>query len=199
MRVEKNGRIETFHPGDWCKMGRQQARDYLATGQIEILKSAVLQTVQDLSNCAIVLRNALEEPRLGILTAKFPGVPIQLYSNGFPDYGRFLLWNTDAELDHNLIMVGFKLLETWQIAVPILSYQVLAEHVGTEAERKQTQDVIHDLRVPVYDTRIMFVRQCQETRKLFELWNNGSQLEFLQALYQSRPIVNALPPSWVLK
>jgi hypothetical protein len=200
VRLEKNGRVETYHPGDWCSMGRQQARELLARDQVEILKPAVLQSVQDLSDCAILLSRELEEVRLSLLMAQFPGVPIQIYSGDYPDeYGRFLLWDTLAELRHELFLTGFKLLEKWQIAVPLRDYHILAESIGTDKERSDTKNVIHDLRVPVYDCRVLFVRQCQETKKLFELWQDNGPLGFLRALYQSRPLVNALPPSWILK
>lgn len=209
VRLEKNGQVETYHPGDWCSMGRQQARELLARDQVEILKPAVLQSVQNLSDCAVLLRKKLSEDRLNCLVARFPGLSIQMYSPGLPiqmdsgdcpdKYKRFLLWDMAAELNQDLLLTGFKLLESWQIAVPLRDYHILADSIGTDKERSDTKDVIHDLRVPVYDCRVLFVRQCQETKKLFELWQDGSPLGFLQALYQSRPIINALPPSWILQ
>lgn len=199
LNVEENGKRKQYHPGDWCKMGRHQAREFLRRDQIEILKSAILQTVQDLTDCAILLRGVLPEPRLSYLAAKFPGVPTNNYE-GYPDdRGRFLIWDTSAELRHDLILTGFHLLGKWQLAVPLLDYNTLASDIGTDEDRAETKRVIHDLRVPVYDTRILFVRQCRETRSLFELWNEGDDLAFLRALYQSRPVINALPPSWVLE
>lgn len=199
VRAEKNGSMMTFHPGDWLQVGRQQARELITTGDAEILKSTVLQTVQDLTDCQILLRGVLAEPQLSLLKAQYPNLPIEPYQDHFPD-GRFLLWDpTRAELRRELILVGFGLLRTWQLAVPLLDYETLADNVGSEQERQETAAVVHDLRVPVYDTNVIFVRSCRETRRLFELWQDGSLLGFLRALYQSRPVVNALPPIWVLR
>lgn len=197
VRISENGQIKTFHPGDWCLMGKQQARDCLTRNEVEILKPAVLQSVQDLYDCAIFLKGELEEIQRGVLVATFPGVPVQQYES-YPNYGRFLIWDTGANLRRELILTGFKLLEKWQIAVPLCNYNMLASDIGTPKVRKETEAIIHDLRVPVYDSRVIFARRCSETKKLFEQWQNGSQLEFLQALYQSRPVVNALPPSWLI-
>jgi hypothetical protein len=208
LNVEEDGKRVQYHPGDWCRMGRHQAKEYLQSNQIDILKSAILQTVQDLTDCAILLRGMaseqqssvlVAEQRRSLMAAKYPGVPIEEYT-GYPDkYGRFLIWDQSAELRHDLILTGFHLLSKWQIAAPLLDYNILAESVGTAEERKETKVVIHDLRVPVYDSRVLFVRQCRETRKLFKLWAEGDDLAFLRALYQTRPIINALPPSWILR
>jgi len=199
VRVEEQGSLVTYYPGDWCQMGKQQAREYLSRNQVEILRPVVLQSVQDLHDCAIFLVNEnMAEPDLSFFTASFPGVPVRKYE-GWPECNRFLLWNRSANLRRDLILTGFKLLEKWQLAVPLLDYDTLAESIGTEQEQQETAAIIHDLRVPIYDCRVLFVRQCKETRKLFELWNGEGQLSFLQALYQSRPVVNALPPTWVMK
>lgn len=199
VRIDEGGQTVTKYPGDWAEMGKQQARESLSKDLIEILKPAVLKSVQDLHDCAILLRGVLPEPRLGVFTAQFPGVPIQSYDGEFPEHSRFLLWNPAAELKHELILLGFGLLDNWQLAAPVFDYGVLAESIGTAAERKKTKAVIHDLRVPVYDTRVLFVRQCRETRDLLNRWQHGSELKFLRSLYKSRPIVNALPPTWILK
>lgn len=197
IRTEENGKQRTFYPGDWCQTGRHQAREWLTNGQAEILKPAILQTVQDLTDCAILLKGTIYETRRSMLAARFPGVPIMPYHEGYT-HGRFLLWDTVANLNQDLILTGFHLLAKWQLAVPLLNYDTLAENIGTADERAETKAIIHDLRVPVYDCRVIFARDCQETRRLFELWDGASELGFLRALYQARPVVNALPPSWVM-
>lgn len=198
LHVDDHGKPRRLYPGDWYPVGRQQAREWLANGQCEILKPAVLQTVQDLTDCAILLKGHVSEQQRSLLVAKFPGVPVEDYVRSQVKHGRFLLWDATANLRQDLILTGFGLLAKWQMAIPLLNYDVLAQDIGTEAERRETKAIIHDLRVPVYDCRVMFIRQCQETRHLFELWQDGGELAFLQALYQARPIINALPPSWIL-
>ena len=195
--VDDHGKSKPLYPGDWWPVGRQQAREWLQANQCEILKPAVLQTVQDLTDCSIVIRGIIPENQRVGLVSRFPGVPVEPYAGGMPT-GRFLLWDTSANLRQDLILTGFGLLTKWQLACPILNYDILADNIGTAEEQAETKAIIHDLRVPVYDSRVLFVRQCQETRKLFDLWQNGNELSFLRALYQSRPVVNALPPSWIM-
>lgn len=196
LHIENNGKMRQVHPGDWCQVGRHQAREWLANNQCEILKREVLTTVQDLTNCAIYLKNSNEQER-GHISAKFPGVPIVDW-RGYPaKHGRFLVWDMTAQLRQDLILVGFNLLLKWQCAIPLVGFDVLAEAVGTPVEQEETKTVVHDLRVPMYNPKVIFARRCHETMGLFDRWDGVGELSFLRALYQSRPIVNALPPTWI--
>jgi hypothetical protein len=156
IHIEENGKAKAVHPGDWVQIGRHQARTLLTNNQIEILKTGVLKSVQDLTDCTILLKGVLPEPKYSLLMASYPGVPVKDYDNGLPNRGRMLIWNTSAELRRELILTGFKLLEKWQLAVPLLDYNILAKNIGTAAEQKATKTIIHDLRVPVYDCRVIF-------------------------------------------
>jgi hypothetical protein len=199
--LEKNGRQITKLKNDWIEpglIGRQQAKALLAKDQIAILKPDVLRDIQDLTDCSILTRGLIYDSERTSLGLKYPAVPMAAFKEFPEERGRYLIWDMGAKLRHELILVGFDLLKNWQLAVPLLNYDTLAGNVGTPDEQAETKAIIHDLRVPVYDTRVIFARQCQETRRLFKLWD-GSQLGFLRALYQARPIVNALPPSWVME
>jgi len=90
------------------------------------------------------------------------------------------------------------------VAVPLWDYDTLARDVGSEEERAYTESVIHDLRVPLRDTRLVFVRRCSDTRKLVETWHaerarvpgGEDKLAFLRALYAVKPLVCDLPTVW---
>lgn len=189
--VEDNGSIRKLPAGDWWPMDRQTAQQYLVRDEVVIHDQAMLQAVQDLADCGILIKGT-PPAELG---TRFPGVPVEDFTR-YADYGRFLIWDTEAALQMDKVLIGFKLLEKWQLALPLKDYETLAENIGGEAEREATRAIVHDLRIPVYDSRVMFVRQCEETRRLFDLWD-GSQLGLIRALYQARPVYNALLPTWV--
>ena len=94
---------------------------------------------------------------------------------------------------------------SWEIAVPIKSYAKLVKNVGTEEERKQIKEQIHDLRVPYYNTHLMFVRRNACTLKLMETWYRGQLaggddcLAFMKALYQVKPLILPLPVGAIRK
>lgn len=199
VHIEKNGQLKTLREGDWGTVGRHQARELLARGAARILSPGTLRDVQELTDCAIYIRGTILDSQRSQIAAKHPGVAVLPWS-GFPspEVGRFLLWDMSAPLRHELIVVGLGLLTKWQVACPLLNYDTLAGNIGTEQERAATKAIIHDLRVPVYNPKVIFARQGEETKKLFSLWNDGSELSFLRAIYQARALTLALPPSWIL-
>ena len=117
-------------------------------------------------------------------------------------FQRNLLWDMEVKLEMALLPVGFGLLDVWDLAVPLCDYKTLAVHIGSEEEQEKTKAVIRDLRVPVYDVRLMFAKYCQNTVDLFTRWqkecidDSNERLAFLRALYAVKPLILALPSTW---
>ena len=93
------------------------------------------------------------------------------------------------------------MLEKWEVAAPLYDYKMLAITTGTEKEREKTKMVIRDLRAPMYDTRLMFVKRTKNGQELLKQWNlevgEERRLAFLRALYKVKPLVLALPATWM--
>jgi hypothetical protein len=108
-----------------------------------------------------------------------------------------------VNLRPDLLATGFSLLDTWEVAAPLFSYEELARDIGTDSERQQTEVLVHDLRVPVYEVRCLFLKRCRATRDLMAAWareqeaKGNEYLGFLRALYQVKPLVLALPTTWM--
>jgi len=187
-----DGKLRQYHPGDWLEIGGEDARNYLAAGQIKILNQVTKQQLVP-ADCGIVLKTQ----------AKFAydGVAI-VYGEPRLEFEKTLIWDNALSFKRDLIPVGLSLLDRWEIAVPIPDYNTLARDIGTEEDRKRTEEVIHDLRVPVYETRLMFIRRNDDTKKLLDLWlterqGGDDRLAFLRALYISKPYILALPSIWL--
>jgi hypothetical protein len=94
------------------------------------------------------------------------------------------------------------LLDRWQLAVPLIDYTTLACNVGSEEERQCTKQIIHDLRVPLYDTRMIFVKRSPDTTALIREWReeckpgDDERLAFLRVMYRRCPFVLPLPATW---
>lgn len=96
---------------------------------------------------------------------------------------------------------GFQLLEKWDMAVPLWKFEITAEAVGSPDERERTLAITGDLRIPVYATDAVFVRNNETGREFISTWRaecGDEQLAFLRALFLVKPIFCALPATWLL-
>ena len=191
--LNEKGKLTVKHPGDWFELGKNDARNAAATGQIIIHNP--------------VYREALIPPESGVILRRqanftYGDLPVTVDERPSLPYQKNMIWHPDFGLDVALIPIGLTLLEKWELAVPISDYNLLARDIGTKEEQDKTKELIHDLRVPVYDTRLIFARNCVAVEQLFELWSKeqgDERLSFLRCLYVVKPYVLALPSIWLKK
>lgn len=188
-----------FHPGDWVDVSKQLAQLWIAAG--EARPSSNLPSIFPCGS-GVVMRGAdgtatVEQFREIVGIAYTGDVALK--------FGLTLLWDVAAlpSIRPALLPTGFGLLERWQIAVPLCDYTTLASSVGDDGDRAKTAAVIHDLRVPLYDTRLMFVRRCPEMNELIAEWwaerNGGDErLAFLRVLYRRPAFILPLPMTWTM-
>jgi hypothetical protein len=189
-----DGVRKDHYPGDWVKVGKHMAEAWIAAGD------AVMPYPQNMR---------VEEP------AGTAGVHVFWGSASYDDMN--VEWQSDskweltwektgfydirASVQKYLFPVAFNFLTKWQVVAPLWDYRELAIGEGTEEDRERTRAVIRDLRVPMYDTRLIFMRRCPETRAVLELWDAESsgqmdKLAFLRAIYRVKPLLLALPVTW---
>lgn len=199
-RIDKQGRPRDYHPGDWVDVGKQTALLWISQGTAEVPSFTRGGGVM-LSGSGVVVR----APSATQYQSIFDGLKIGLsvVADGpRVAFDKTLIWHPKAKLRTELIVPGFNFLETWEIACPLYSYDELAAHIGNDAARERTKAVIRDLRVPVYDTRLIFARRCENVDRLFAAWDKESasgddeRLTFMRAFYQVKPLMLALPVTW---
>jgi hypothetical protein len=115
-----------------------------------------------------------------------------------------LRWDPAVPLRLELVPAGFNFLHKWHVAAPLYDYNTLAFQHGTLEERKRTMAVITDLRVPLCETRALFLRQCPEVDALLEAWEHeraggaDERLAFHRALWQVPGLLMLpLPITWI--
>ena len=193
--IEKLGVQQRYSPGDWVEVGKQTALLWLSEGSARIPDPAQIAS--------------LNPDGSGILTDKRDLMCKQLISLGeyvVIEEGKLLslpfsrtVWiDSLLSVRPELIPVGLLMLDTWEIAVPLMDYKTLAIHEGTEQEREKTKQVIRDLRVPMYDTRLMFMKKTPAVTELLRLYTKDgyNPLSFLRAVYTVKPFILALPCTW---
>lgn len=195
-----DGRI--YHRGDWVDIGKQTALKWIAEG------SAIARGIEKIeieSDCGILARGADNAIRFRLGRS---GVKANIETVGMAaaprlPFPRTLLWQDETNLRLDLVPAGFYFLTRWEMAIPLVNHEVMAEGLGSEVDRERTRAVIHDLRVPVYRTDVIFAKDCLAARLVLELWqrervgNAEERLALLRALYRVKPLLLALPMTWV--
>jgi hypothetical protein len=198
--IERNGKMIRRPPGVRLNIGRTDAIRWIAAGDaIPVEMTVSIAKITGDAGFVVTgdLKRAMDMIR--IVDRETPII------TGSPrcEYGRTCIWDTGANMRPDLFGVGFNLLARWQMAVPLWSYTELACHIGTDDDRARTQTIIRELRVPLYDTRLIFVRRCDDMLALLDLWlsecNTGgdARLAFLRAMYRIKPTICALPSQWI--
>jgi hypothetical protein len=192
--LDTDGKTRQHFPGDWVDVGKQAALKWIADGTARAAKPIDLEVGP---GCGVVLLAESESARA--VLSRIEGLSVSMGEPGLV-YERTLLWDPSVPLRLDLLAVGFKLLERWEAAAPFVSYTQFAADLGSAEDRQKTEAVCRDLRVPLYDPRLLYVKRCEATERLLELWREegGGDVRhaFLRALYRSLAVVCALPTTW---
>jgi len=116
---------------------------------------------------------------------------------------RTLFVSGEYQVPWDLLPSGFHFLKRWDAAAPLWRYGVLGQDVGTPSERKRTAKLTLDLRIPLYEPGLLFIRSSEAGLALLETWRaecrrgDDERLAFLRALHIVKPKFCALPRSWL--
>lgn len=198
-QISVNGKMENRVAGDWVEVGKQIALRWIADGEAETpqygaaLRSGLLPV-----GCGAVVRGGGIPEWLNEAVDTTQNPPHYLH------YLKTLVWDASLPFRQALLLPGFELLNTWDVVVPFVDYDTLAIHIGNEEDRKRTAGFIRDLRVPVYETRMLFIKRRPYTVELIDHWQSelgqveggDERLAFMRALYRVKPLVLAVPYMW---
>ena len=118
-------------------------------------------------------------------------------------FDRALIAGPAVTIPWDLVDYGLHFCERWDAAAPLWRYGVLAKDVGSDEDRKRTEAVVRDLRVPLYACELLFVQKTADGLALLNAWEEAGKqggdqrMAFLRALYQVKPRFCALPRSWL--
>lgn len=206
-RVDERGVLKTYHPGDYVEVGKQTAMLWISQGEAIMPGQNYLKEFEILDGTGILIISDHNEEAQGALPERsalrgMEDLEVTIAPTRHLPFDKTIIWEPGCPLRTEMIPVGISLLDKWQIALPLWSYVELACHIGTEAERALTASIVHDLRVPLYQTGLIFVKRSGETKALMNEWAEeckrgpDPKLAFLRALYKRPLLVLALPASW---
>ncbi len=217
-RINVNGHPTDFYPGDWPPddaVGRQAALQWEAEGACYIPKIERKSLIgADKGVGILVTHNDVASVR-----GKFADMPNLKIEAGEPalPWAQTILWDGLSSLRNELIPIGLGLLNTWEVIAPLVNYEHLALHEGAVKDKDgkyikgddwgltltpegwATAAVVRDLRVLLYDPRLVFVRDCEAGRRFCATWKQEGwgRLALLRTVYRVKPLILALPVTWM--
>jgi len=200
---ETNGVMKDYKAGDWIEVGKQTANMWIQQGLAELKGYDPLKEYVDLT-AGIVLVGEVNRKLLSNIQQDIKGIEHTKSDKPEMLYSENMIWSNGVNIKREVVGVGFNLLKKWQVAIPIYDYEKLAVHQKmTKKETEYIESVIHDLRVPIYNTNLIFIRRSSETKALLEQWIQEQKLiedvnlAFQVAYYKCKPTLCALPVDWI--
>ncbi len=203
--IEMMGVQKTYRAGDWVDIGKHLAIKWIADGSAYIPNQEINAGNIDYTAGLCVIGDLTDNIKKKIETA---ANHLSFYYADKPElpFSETLIYDaTFKKIRVEFIGTGFYWLKTFEVILPLFSYKKLAIHAGNEQDREITKAIIRDLRVPMHDERLMFVRRSDKTIAFIESYNNycdiikEKKLALLCAYYEHKPITLALPTTWLDK
>lgn len=201
-QVVVDGEPRNLKPGDWVSIGRQAALRWIAEGIARaphLPKAGLLPYgcgLWDISTKGGAMLQQVETD-YQIATQQMPLTTELPFMNT-------VIWHSDLKLRPELLVPGFILLNTWQMAFPLWDYDTLAQDIGTTEAQERTVALVHDLRIPVPNPNLVFIRRTAITQSFMATWmeeretGDDDRLCFLRAWHQVKPLALPLPYTWGL-
>ncbi|NIQ89319.1 MAG: hypothetical protein GWN93_09700 [Deltaproteobacteria bacterium] len=206
--IDKHGKQVRMSPGDWIQVGKQEARRLINAGQAEIpgTAEAVKIVAGTFEDCGIVVRGG----SIKTVKQEFAKHEIEIVG-GKPriPFKRTLILHGRFAMNDKMMAMGFGRIEkpkgwdAWEVAAMLKLPDLLAQSVGNEQDQAKTRNVIGDLRLPVYETGAVWVRQTDKAQAFIKAWatqldNGGSEEHaFIRALYTHDVLMCTLPYGWL--
>lgn len=191
---------KSYGKGDWVDVSTDRATKWVAAEHAvaldfgSILSSEGIGVAYPPSNKPPLLPFKNVTLQEGAIKPYFPrtlllNAPYSIIDRDSPD----LLRNAGR------FAILFDLLNKWDVVLILGSFDVNASKVG-HAEHERTQSIVHDLRVPWYQSSAVGVRDNEAGREFCAAWSAerafGKVLAPLRAFYRTKPLAYFVPPSW---
>lgn len=202
------------NPGDWVEIkNKEQLRRLIAEGKVEVPHWLAEKTATALvgDNCAVIIRAKKGSVALDVFRSFRNALNIVWQPIPEMIADRVMIWQPSCPLTYQQFLMGFGRLEpaktgytAWEMAAMWMGNKTLAQNYGPVAEQEKTKAVTRgELRIPVYDTRLVWVRRTPITEVVIDQWaleiedGHNEPHGFLRAVYAAGPMINTLPQNWM--
>ena len=204
VRRNFKGVYMNYAPGDWFECRNQEMAELLQQKKVEASALDIRANFENMD--AGVLTIGHDVP--GDMCDKY-GLEIRRGDQLELPWERTVLWYPGASLTTEALVLGLMRIDAedpelaWEMAAMLDSESRLAQDVGTEEDKAFTMEVLGDLRLPVYGTKVLWVRKTEMTEEVLRLWRAevdagaDERHAFVRTIYSCRVKLCTLPANWI--
>jgi hypothetical protein len=205
--IAEHGKLVRYNVGDWVNVGRQIAQQWIAADEACIPGLDKAEAIAgNLKNSGIVAIG--DERHVKPMRRKYPALDVRFADQLVLPFERNLIWWTEkVRLSPNQAIIGFSRIEAtrpeysaWEIAAILFGPE--ASQFGTKQERNKTKEAIGDLRIPIFNAHIVWMRRTATTRRIVSAWRKELEAgantyhAFLRSVYANPVDLCTLPIGW---
>ena len=204
IRHDLTGAYVRYMPGDWFECKNQELAELLLHGKVETSSLDIRANFEGKDAGVLVVGSSLPSTKFEDF-----GLEVQLSKTIELPWERTVLWMARARLTPAAAALGLMRVDAddpnlaWEMAAMLDKKSRIARDIGNDDDRDKTLEVLGDLRLPVYDTGIIWVRRTDTTKEVIRLWQDevaaGAETRhaFLRTIYTRRVMLCTLPANWI--
>ena len=197
---DETGRQKLFYPGDVLTIKNKKLAAQLIKDGFAIDASIQSKDIPD--DAGILLRRKIPGPPAWVQAAELKMVTGKLWDLPF---AHCMIWDPAIQPNRRFIVPTFRLLKTsgWDVLAPVRSYDKLLRDLPLSDQKKEAEELMHDLRIPYFRTRMFWAKRNERTQALLDEWHRrvkagrDERLAFMEAVYVTKPYILALPAAWI--
>jgi len=203
-RYDLGGAYRTYQPGDWFQVNNQEmlellSREMIQTNRLDIKVNFAGQDVGVAVRSGTPTEHMLDNYGMQCIRSDAFKMP----------WERTAFWNVKYPMTAEGVALGLIRVDgrdeepTWEMAAMLADRDRMARDIGTAEEKARTLEVLGDLRLPVYETGILWVRRTEATEEVIQLWRAevdagaDERHAFLRTIYTHRVMLCTLPADWI--
>ena len=204
IRHDLLGAYRTYQPGDWFECRNQELLELLARKLVDTTAHIIRSEFDGKDSGVFAVGNATPPDGLDCF-----GIEVKRGLVPELPWKRTLIMSAGASTTIESIALGLMRIDTeddfpgWEMAAMLASETQLARDVGSPKDKERTVELVGGLDVPIYDSRLVWVRRTPATQEVIELWckelatGADPRHAFIRAIYCQSVKLCTLPAEWI--
>lgn len=205
VRIRQGGVLKTYYKGDSVKVGKQQALTWVFDGTAadpfgQVERTVYAEAPEKFGLVILAPKRVVNLSLLGTLALEIDTTYEVKWSGTLP-YTYNLVCQVTRRLSTNILNYGLGIIsgKDWEMAASLVNLKHTLGSLGSKEDRDGTLKLYGDLRLPAYDTSVLWIKATKRTR-IFSLIYSKLLLgkvnpshAFARAWLRSKPLLYTMP------